>query len=183
LKAEHLHITFAVGGPFEAIVLNYDLVQKILYERITSFSPKMRKLYGRNTSKGGPEKWGPRQVSRSPPLKHTTDNDTLYNNKELACRIICMLSQQNSPERWYANVNMRSYCDVTTHRLSSKNYHHTPLLNTIIWLGASNQAAAPGITRPSTPPNSRVYLVEWGTLCYAEGRRSNVAATKTIQMN
>jgi len=33
-------------------------------------------------------------------------------------------------------------------RISSNNDHHTPLLNTRIWKGASNQAVAPGITRP-----------------------------------
>jgi len=32
--------------------------------------------------------------------------------KESAGSIICMLCQQTSPKRWFANVNMRSYCDV-----------------------------------------------------------------------
>ena len=32
-------------------------------------------------------------------------------SKESVCRIICMLCQQTS--RWFANVNMTSYCDVT----------------------------------------------------------------------
>jgi len=34
-------------------------------------------------------------------------------SKESACRKICMLCQQTSPIRWFANVNMASYCDVT----------------------------------------------------------------------
>jgi len=34
-------------------------------------------------------------------------------SKESACRIICMLYQKPSPKRWFANVNMTSYCDVT----------------------------------------------------------------------
>jgi len=43
-KAEYLHITIVVGGPFEGRVVNYDAVRKILYERIINFSPKMRKI-------------------------------------------------------------------------------------------------------------------------------------------
>ena len=34
-EADYLHITVVVGGPFEGRVLNYDVVRKILYERIT----------------------------------------------------------------------------------------------------------------------------------------------------
>ena len=34
-------------------------------------------------------------------------------NKESACRIICMLCQQTLSNRWFANVNMTSYCGVT----------------------------------------------------------------------
>jgi len=33
-------------------------------------------------------------------------------------------------------------------RIFSNNDHHSPLFNTRIWKGASNQAVAPGITRP-----------------------------------
>jgi len=32
--------------------------------------------------------------------------------------------------------------------VSSNNNHHTPVLNTRIWSGASNQSVSPGITRP-----------------------------------
>jgi len=35
-------------------------------------------------------------------------------SKESTCKIICRLHQQTSPKRWFANVNMTSYCDVTT---------------------------------------------------------------------
>jgi len=73
MKVEYLRITVAVGGPFESRaithhsfcwpfenrVLTYDLFRSILYEWIISFSPKMRKVYERNTFKGtlkrGPE--------------------------------------------------------------------------------------------------------------------------------
>jgi len=44
-----VHITVAVGSPFEDKVLNYEVVQKILCELITSFSPKIRNIYSRNT--------------------------------------------------------------------------------------------------------------------------------------
>ena len=50
----------------------YNLLWCMVYELIMSFSPKMRKIYTRNTSVrllSGPL----RQVPRSPPLKHTTD--------------------------------------------------------------------------------------------------------------
>jgi len=42
-------------------------------------------------------------------------NDTFTTtSKESACRIICMLCQQTSPKRWFANVNMTSRCDVAS---------------------------------------------------------------------
>jgi len=44
------------------------------------------------------------------------DSNTLHcttTGKESACRIICMLCQQTSPKRWFANVNMTSCYDVT----------------------------------------------------------------------
>ena len=34
-------------------------------------------------------------------------------SKESAYRIICMLCQQTSPKRWFASVDMTSYCDLT----------------------------------------------------------------------
>jgi len=71
-KAEYMHITAVVGGPlkaeqptytlqlllgvgvFQGRVLNYeyDVVRKILYEQIVSFSPKMRNIYSGNTLRG-----------------------------------------------------------------------------------------------------------------------------------
>jgi len=56
LKVECLHLTVAAGAPSEGGLLNYDLLRKILYERIIVFSLKMRKIYARNTSRarGGP---------------------------------------------------------------------------------------------------------------------------------
>jgi len=41
-----------------------------------SFSPKIRKIYVRSTSRRVPKKGGRRQVPRSPPLKHTTEYET-----------------------------------------------------------------------------------------------------------
>ena len=72
LKAKYLHSTVSVGGPFESRVLTYDLLCSTLYVWIISFSSKLRKMYARNTSRGAPNKGGPRQVPRSPPFKHTT---------------------------------------------------------------------------------------------------------------
>ena len=67
-KVPSLHITVAVGGPFESSVLThfrccwgtfesgvfiYDQLRSILYEWIISLSPKLRKIYTQNTSKRG----------------------------------------------------------------------------------------------------------------------------------
>jgi len=78
----HIHTAVALGGPFEGRVLNCDVVRKILYERIINFSPKMTKIYARNTSKEAPKKGdGARQAPRLPSLKHTAvynpDNDLI----------------------------------------------------------------------------------------------------------
>ena len=66
-----------------------------------------------------------------------------------ACRIICMLFQQTSPKRWFANVNMTSYCDVTNSAFSvlMTTIRHCSILK-FSRGGAYNHAVAPGITRP-----------------------------------
>jgi len=68
-------------------------------------------------------------------------------SKESMCRIICMLCQQTSPKRWFASVNMTSYCDVT-------NSVYTVTMTTIRLCSilkfscrAYNQAVVPDITR------------------------------------
>jgi len=71
LNAKYLHITVSVGGAFKSRVLAYDLLCSTLYDWIISFSPKIRKIHVRNTSRGAPKKGEARQVPRSPPLKHT----------------------------------------------------------------------------------------------------------------
>jgi len=48
-RVAYLHIAAAVGAPFEGRVLNYDVVRKIIYGQIMSFSPKMRNIYAGNT--------------------------------------------------------------------------------------------------------------------------------------
>ena len=57
-KVKYLHITLSVGGPFGSRVLTDDLLCSTLYEWITSFSSKIRKIYMRITSRGGPQKEG-----------------------------------------------------------------------------------------------------------------------------
>jgi len=70
----YLHITIAIGGPFESRAfthysyyrgpfeskfLTYDMLRNILHEWIIiRFSPKLRKIYALNTS-GGSEMGGP----------------------------------------------------------------------------------------------------------------------------
>jgi len=71
LKAEYLHITVAVGGFFESRVFTYDLRLSKLYKVIIRFSPKMRNIYVRSTSRGALKRGDPNQVPRSPPFKHT----------------------------------------------------------------------------------------------------------------
>jgi len=97
LKADCLQIAVVVRGPFESKVLahynfcrgafesrvlTYDLLCSTLYEWIISFSPKIRKHYVLNTSRAAPEE-GPRQVPRSPPLKHTDG----YTNRKMTRRL------------------------------------------------------------------------------------------------
>jgi len=43
-------------------------------------SPKLRIFYARNTSRRATEKRGRRQEPRSPPLKYTTDTDSLLSS-------------------------------------------------------------------------------------------------------
>ena len=52
LKAKYLHIIISVEGPFESKVHAYDLLCNTLYKWIIRFSPKIRKIYARNTSRG-----------------------------------------------------------------------------------------------------------------------------------
>jgi len=54
-KAEYLDITAVVGSPFEGRVLVYDVVRKILYERIIHFSQKLQILRAKQLE-GAPER-------------------------------------------------------------------------------------------------------------------------------
>jgi len=69
---------------------------------------------------------------------------------------ICMLCQQTSLKRWFANVNMTSYCDVTSsvYPVKMTTIRHCSILE--FWRGASNQAVTPGITRPLHATGSEV---------------------------
>jgi len=58
--------------------------------------------------------------------------------------------QQISPKRWFANVNVTSFCDVTNSAyavaMTTAGLRHCSVLE--FGRGASKQAVAPGITRP-----------------------------------
>jgi len=59
-----------------------------------------------------------------------------------------MFCQQTSPKRWFTNMNMTSYCDVTNsvYPETMTTVRHCAILE--FGMGAYNQAVAPGITRP-----------------------------------
>jgi len=59
-----------------------------------------------------------------------------------------MLCQQTSPKRWFANVDITSYCDVpnSIYSVTMTTINHCSILE--FGRGASNQAVVPGITRP-----------------------------------
>jgi len=59
-----------------------------------------------------------------------------------------MLYQQTSPKRWFANVNMTSYCDVTSsvYAVTITTIRHCSMRE--FGKGAYNQEVAQGITRP-----------------------------------
>ena len=62
--------------------------------------------------------------------------------------LMCMLCQQTSPKRWFANVNIISHFDVknSVYPVTMTTIRHCSILE--FSRGASNQAVAPGITRP-----------------------------------
>jgi len=74
LKAEYLHIALAFGGPFESRVRAHDLLWtwSIFYEWIQSFQPKLRNIFERNTSTGGPKKGKGEASASLAPFKSTT---------------------------------------------------------------------------------------------------------------
>jgi len=104
-KVEYLRITLAVEGIFENRVLTYDLVRirSIMYEWIISFTPKMRKIFARRTSRG-PKVGGPRQVPCLLPLK--TQNSYIIQEKHelhLSDKSRCSEASQFSITKiWYA---------------------------------------------------------------------------------
>jgi len=61
---------------------------------------------------------------------------------------IFKLCRQTTPKRWFANVNMTSYRDVTNsvYPVTMTTIRHCSILE--FGRGASNQAVDPGITRP-----------------------------------
>ena len=69
-------------------------------------------------------------------------------SKESACRMICILRQQTSEKRWFANVNVTSNFDVpnSVYPVTMTTIRHCSMLEFVS--GANNQAVAPGITSP-----------------------------------
>ena len=95
MKAKYLHITVSVGWAFESRLLAYDFLCSTLYEWIIRFSPKIRKNLCVQHIKGAAPKSASlaSQVPRSPPLKHTTADNTkhiryciYYFTKWLSCK-------------------------------------------------------------------------------------------------
>jgi len=83
LKARYLQIAVVVRGPFESKVITYfsflrgpfesrvftyDLLCSTLYELILGFSPKIKNIYARNTSKGAPKNRWPEASASLPSL-------------------------------------------------------------------------------------------------------------------
>jgi len=84
-------------------------------------------------------------------------------SKESVCRIVCMLCQQTSPKRWFANVNMALFCDVIKSVYSvttMTTQRHCSILE--FGRGAYNQDVVLGITRPlhATACMLRLYFLE-----------------------
>jgi len=71
---------------------------------------------------------------------------------------ICMLCQQTSPKRWFANVNMASCCGVTNsvYPGTMTTIRHCSILE--FGRKASNQAGALSITRA-------LHTTGWGWVC------------------
>ena len=59
-------------------------------------------------------------------IVYTQCNDT--QNKESACRRICIMCQQTSPKHWFGNMNMTSNCDVTN------SAHQIQMATTCHWM-------------------------------------------------
>jgi len=95
LKAKYLYITVSVGEPFESRILTYDLLCSTLYGWITSFSPKIRKMYVRNTSRGPKNSgaWG-KYLARIPLNTPLLMRSGLHRPKVRIRTAVCHLSSR-----------------------------------------------------------------------------------------
>ena len=68
LKAKYIHIIKAIGRPLKWEYLLMIFFWKILHEWIMSFSPKVRKIFALNISRGGPKRGGGEASASLPSL-------------------------------------------------------------------------------------------------------------------
>jgi len=78
-------------------------------------------------------------------LQHQPQGGDSTHFENQRCKIIC---QQTSRKRWFTNVNMASYCDVTNnvYPVTITTIRHCSILE--YGMGACNQTVAPRITKP-----------------------------------
>ena len=90
-------------------------------------------------------------------------------SKDSGCRIICMWPQQTSPKRWFGNVNVTSYWNITNsvYPVKMSTIRHYSILE--LCMGTNNQVVAPGFTRPLHATANRLHFLKvYDTVSFME---------------